>query len=196
MPYDNIKNAALKLFSEKGFDGTTIKEIASASGLKPSSVYSHITNKDELFIGIWNQCVVNTFSSVADIEIKIKNKVLTDPGIILYTYYITIINHFIDNPSDYLFLKQATFFIKDKSMLDKIKIKNPLDTDIAFQYFGKYFTELQRLNIIAETDTNDLCSSYIGIIIAYLEQYLMYSINLSHHYIDALWHVFWKGISK
>lgn len=198
MSYDTIKNAALKLFSEKGFDGTTIKEIASASGLKPSSIYSHIVNKEELFIRIWNECIQNTFSSVADIQIQIENKELTDPELILHTYYTKTINHFIKNSNDYLFLKQVTFLNKNenKTLLNKVQLKDFFDDHIAFNYFSKFFAELQEIDLIINCDCKNLCCSYIGIIITYLEQHLTYNFKLSEDYIDILWNIFWKGISK
>ncbi len=45
-----ILEAALELFSEKGYEGTNIREIAAALGLVKSSVYRHFESKEE----IWN----------------------------------------------------------------------------------------------------------------------------------------------
>lgn len=40
---------AVKLFSEKGFRGTTTRELAAACGVSEPVLYSHFANKDELY---------------------------------------------------------------------------------------------------------------------------------------------------
>jgi AcrR family transcriptional regulator len=45
---NQIKEAALKLFSEKGFYGTTITQIAEAAGLGKGTIYWYWRSKEEL----------------------------------------------------------------------------------------------------------------------------------------------------
>ena len=47
-----ILNAAAELFSEQGYNRTSMREIASKAGLLPGSVYHHFTSKEELFIAV------------------------------------------------------------------------------------------------------------------------------------------------
>ena len=47
---DKILAAALALFSEKGFEGTNIRELSASLGLVKSGVYKHFKSKEE----IWN----------------------------------------------------------------------------------------------------------------------------------------------
>lgn len=44
-----IIEKALDLFSEKGYQGTSVKNIADAVGIKDSSLYKHFTSKKEIF---------------------------------------------------------------------------------------------------------------------------------------------------
>lgn len=44
----NILDAAIDLFSAKGFSGVSVREIAKAVGIKESSLYNHFCGKDEL----------------------------------------------------------------------------------------------------------------------------------------------------
>jgi AcrR family transcriptional regulator len=45
---EKIFDCALKLFSEKGFDGVSIRNIANAVGIKESSIYNHFDGKKSI----------------------------------------------------------------------------------------------------------------------------------------------------
>jgi AcrR family transcriptional regulator len=47
---DRIRTAARELFREKGFDGATLRDIASRAGMGASSIYRHVQSKEELLI--------------------------------------------------------------------------------------------------------------------------------------------------
>ncbi len=47
-----ILHKAMQLFSNKGFSGTTTKEIAAAAGVSEATVFKHFANKDELYSAI------------------------------------------------------------------------------------------------------------------------------------------------
>ena len=44
-----IVNAASRLFLEKGFDGTSMDEVAKRAGVSKQTVYSHFSSKESLF---------------------------------------------------------------------------------------------------------------------------------------------------
>ena len=45
-----IREAALSLFRERGFDGATLRSIAERAGMGASSIYRHVQSKEELLI--------------------------------------------------------------------------------------------------------------------------------------------------
>lgn len=46
---DRILDAAEALFAERGFNGTSVRDIASSVGLNPASLYNHFANKEALY---------------------------------------------------------------------------------------------------------------------------------------------------
>lgn len=47
-----VLDAAADLFVAQGFAGTTLRQIASAAGIKAGSIYHHFDSKDDLFVAV------------------------------------------------------------------------------------------------------------------------------------------------
>lgn len=47
-----IEDAALKLFLDRGYHATSMRQIADQAGLALGGIYNHFTNKEEIFAGI------------------------------------------------------------------------------------------------------------------------------------------------
>ena len=50
-----ILSEALALFAEKGYEGTTVQDIAKAVGIKAASLYAHYSGKDGIFRAVFAQ---------------------------------------------------------------------------------------------------------------------------------------------
>ncbi|HAX99014.1 MAG TPA: hypothetical protein DCY12_09070 [Candidatus Atribacteria bacterium] len=51
-PKKRIKDAAISLFSEKGYSATTMRQIAKKAGLASGSLYNHLKRKSDLLLDI------------------------------------------------------------------------------------------------------------------------------------------------
>jgi TetR/AcrR family fatty acid metabolism transcriptional regulator len=49
-----IIEAAASVFAQKGYYGTTMDDIANASGYSPAAIYKYFKNKEDLFHHLWN----------------------------------------------------------------------------------------------------------------------------------------------
>lgn len=47
-----LQEIALRLFAEKGYEGTSLAEIAGEIGIKKPSIYAHYSSKMELFLAV------------------------------------------------------------------------------------------------------------------------------------------------
>ena len=56
---NRIKEVALILFARKGFEGTSLSDIASGVGIKKPSLYAHYKNKEDLFLGVIHKVFVD-----------------------------------------------------------------------------------------------------------------------------------------
>ena len=52
---EKIFDVSLDLFSKKGYDSVSLREIAEEVGIKKSSIYSHYASKEAILMDIFNQ---------------------------------------------------------------------------------------------------------------------------------------------
>ncbi len=57
MTREGILEAAARIFSEKGFDATSMQDIAQAVHLQKASLYHHFSSKQEILVGILDQAL-------------------------------------------------------------------------------------------------------------------------------------------
>lgn len=54
---EKIAETALELFSRRGYDGVSVRDIARAVGIRESSIYNHFESKRAIFDAIVDHCV-------------------------------------------------------------------------------------------------------------------------------------------
>ncbi|ACV63425.1 transcriptional regulator, TetR family [Desulfofarcimen acetoxidans DSM 771] len=125
---EKIKNIALSLFAQKGYEGTTMNEIAKGVGIKKASLYAHFKGKEELFFTVYedlSQEYVNLMNRIIDDskEMEIEDK--------LYYIFEQYIIYYIRNPQVQAFWNQIMLFTP---------------TGI----YEKFFTHVQNCNIFVQ----------------------------------------------
>lgn len=73
-------NAAIELFSEKGFNHTSVGELAKAAGVGKSTIYGYFHTKNEIFLAFCEDQIDFVFTELAqkrDPEAPLKEQLLT-----------------------------------------------------------------------------------------------------------------------
>ncbi|MHA3702205.1 TetR/AcrR family transcriptional regulator [Jatrophihabitans sp. YIM 134969] len=65
---DSVRAAAVALFIEQGFDGTSIDDLARRLGISKSAVYHHITGKDALLADVLDRALTGIEQVVAEVR--------------------------------------------------------------------------------------------------------------------------------
>lgn len=55
---EKLKQAALSLFAKRGYEGTTMNDIAERVGINKASIYNHCKNKEALFLAVYQDDVI------------------------------------------------------------------------------------------------------------------------------------------
>jgi len=181
-----IKKTALLNFVEKGYEGTSLADIANHVGIKKQSIYTHFRSKDELFI-----CV--------------SDEVIREEINFLYSYF----SHECNDIKDYL--EKFIFQIKERYVGNKEGNMNfvlrmafmpPLHLkEEVIKGFNQYFLELENLvyklflSTEGYSDNAKNSSLFFMTMLDGLLVALIYGgVERFSEKFEASWNIYWKGL--
>ena len=155
---------AMRLFSERGFRGTTTKEIASAAGVSEAVIFKHFSNKDELYASIldhkaYSHPFNDPFAEIAD---KMAQK---DDFGLFYTMALNALNH---QKMDADFLRLMLHSALEGHELARVFFENFI-THI-YDFLGKYIQQRQADGAFREVEPRVVVRAFIGM-------YVHHSLN-------------------
>ncbi|HET7119464.1 MAG TPA: TetR/AcrR family transcriptional regulator [Hanamia sp.] len=110
----SISDAAMKLFTEKGYSNVTIDQIAKKAKVSKGLMYNYFSGKEELLEFITNRIIKETFAFGKDIPNK------NDPVIQMITIIGNSFSLIRDKPD---FCKMIMPLITQKGISSKLEIK-------------------------------------------------------------------------
>jgi AcrR family transcriptional regulator len=154
-----LLHVAMRLFSERGFSGTTTKEIAGAASVSEATVFKHFANKDELYSAILdhkacNRSFQNPFEEIAD---KIAAK---DDFGVFYTMALNALTHHAD---DCDFLRLMLHSALEGHDLARIFFESFI-TDV-YDFLGAYIRERQKDGAFREIEPKVAVRAFIGMFV-------------------------------
>lgn len=82
---EKIFNVSLDLFSKKGYDSVSLREIAEEVGIKKSSIYSHYSSKEAILMDIFDYFTKEFDIDDDAIRISEDNPLLENPELFYHT---------------------------------------------------------------------------------------------------------------
>lgn len=160
---EQILQTAVDLFSQKGFKGTTTKEIAKAAGVSEAIIFRHFTTKDELYGAILNskscQDGLHKFpwEGNADIQEAIRNR--DDYGVFYHFALQSLDNH----QKDVGFMRLLFY-----SALEEHELAARFFGEFVshvYGFLGEYIRERQDEGIMREMDPRIAVRAFLGMMI-------------------------------
>lgn len=186
---DLIKEEALLLFMERGYQGTSLANIGDKVGIKKQSIYAHFKNKDELFLKVMD-VVIN--QEMKNIKLFFKERENESLFKVLYELIETFRNRLKEKDNHLKFLIRVMF--TPPPHIEKHVIENVL---VYYQTLERHVLHLFHVN------ENELAVTSSEAALAFLN--IIDGLLVELHYIDiesfdkrlqASWHVFKQGIEK
>lgn len=133
-----VLEQSLRLFSARGYDAVSIREIAGAVGIRESSLYNHFKSKQELF-----EAVVEDCAQKADAHFE-KLSLPVDAGGDLSMYrnidvtlltglVISVFSYFFEDPLTNMFRKLLTLSQFENEEIRRLYRKFYYEQPLAFQ---------------------------------------------------------------
>jgi len=152
-----ILEAALKLFSQKGFLGATTKEIAAEAGIAEVTLFRYFPSKKLLF-----QEVINTFSFLPKLKEIIKAHKDSPYEDALMHIALSFLQLLEEN-KDLIRIMHSEM----KRYPDEIKKIHDSVVENTIKLLGNYFEELQKKGILREFKQELAARAFLGMLYSY-----------------------------
>jgi AcrR family transcriptional regulator len=156
---DQILRVAVSLFSNRGFRGTTTKEIAQAAGVSEAMVFRHFATKEELYAAILDHkaCAGSgSFEPEVMAAEAIKRK--DDRGV-FESLALGALNQHDDDPE---FQRLLLYSALEKHKLAEMFFDNFVRK--VYEFLGTYIRERQREGALLEMDPAIVVRCFIGMV--------------------------------
>ena len=153
-----ILSVAVSLFSQRGFRGTTTKEIAHAAGVSEAMVFRHFATKEELYAAILDHkaCSHENFDPVVMAAEAIKRK---DDRAVFESLALGALNHHEKDPEFQRLLLH--------SALEKHQLAEMFFNEFVlrvYEFLGAYIRERQSDGAFVEGDPAIVVRCFIGMV--------------------------------
>ncbi len=159
---NEILDAAVKLFAEKGFDHTTLDEIAEASEFGKGTLYNYFQNKEEIYTAILENIFSDYFEIIRESEIGTDN--LVD---FIRKLTKSLFEYCAQNQYAFLVLARARHPLNGENPLKKSKIIQDQNKRISDTY-QKKIEEAIKAGLIKDLDAESIKNLYRSFIFPYI----------------------------
>ncbi len=153
-----ILAVAVRLFSQKGFRGTTTKEIAHAAGVSEAMVFRHFATKEELYAAILDHkaCSGDRFEPEEMAADGIERK---DDRAVFESLALGALNHHERDPEFQRLLLHSALEKHElaEMFFDKFVRR-------VYEFLGGYIRERQREGALIEMDPAIVVRSFVGMV--------------------------------
>lgn len=161
---EKIIHESLNLFSTKGFDSVSVRDIANSVGIKASSLYNHFKNKQDIIdtiIAKYSQYTTNFFEYIK-INTLIDNVKINKPSLVhndqFFKSSFAIFKFYLEDEFIVKFRKLLTIEQFSNSKLANLYNKIFIDDILDFQ--SKIFKILIDSNVLVKKDPYTLAIQF------------------------------------
>lgn len=174
-----IIDVSLELFSEQGYKGTTIRQIANAVGIKGSSIYNHFKGKDEILASIFSMYRPRSFRRKM-LNTEYIEEIKTNPNCFVSIFETEILNLYKDQHWNKVYKLFIMEMFQNKSVEELMKQNILEDAKKAFEFF---FCELKKNKLIKDMDSDFIANELFSLIMFSNIEVLLKNDNTPDYYI-------------
>jgi AcrR family transcriptional regulator len=192
MTLNRIKDVALKHFAEKGYEGTSMAQIADDVGIKKQSIYTYFKGKDELFLRVYSDTFDKELRFVSNFIESNTNKHIEK---FLFSFLLYYKDQYEKN--DYMKFWIRVSFFPPTHLYEEI-----------MKYVYEYLDKLEELiipimdrakmdeTISSTIDAKRATAAFLGVLDGLFVEMLYGGPERLTKRLDASWYLYWRGLSK
>ena len=187
-----IVRVAERLFSRRGFRGTTTREIAKKAGISEATIFKHFSGKEDLYRAIINRCCDDAGGGIAFIK-RIEDK----HGVELFREVARFfMEKYREDPD---FARLLMFSALEERNFSDIFIKSKgMDS---LNYLSKRIEELMKKGVFRRANPTLCARAFLGMVMHYCMLQEIYGFKRfmdfpQEEVIDTFVDVFMKGMLK
>ncbi|MGM0883930.1 MAG: TetR/AcrR family transcriptional regulator [Bacillota bacterium] len=128
---ERIKQAAVTMFAEAGYEGTSLSEIANAVGIKTPSIYAHYKSKEQLFLQLIQEVIAEERQQYMALIQAVQKEPIKQQVYKLFDFF-TDLSHLTTGQA---FLKRTILMpprhLRDQLRRDFLRYENELSEGLA-----------------------------------------------------------------
>ena len=167
---DQIIDVAIRLFSEKGFRGTTTKEIALAAGVNEAIIFRHFSTKRALYSAILDRKASHSQAVEAAVDEAMARK--DDRAV-----FETIAAHILDqHDEDDAFMRLLCYSALERHELAEMFHRNHVT--YYYKYLAGYIKQRIADGAFRRVDAMTTVRAFIGMVLYHAQMNRFYGTNL------------------
>lgn len=190
MTKEAIKQVALNLFAEKGYDGAVLSEIAGQVGIKTPSIYGHFPSKEKLFLEIWQDLL-------ADYRIFMDNLIKSAAGASIEDQIFNLISgyglYFEEQPQKYNLWARMLMFAPPEFKEQIVNDSAAVELDI-LAHAGKLLSQGVEQGKVNNAPLEDLMAAFTVLKEGYVQWLMFYGPVQSKEQTRRIWPLLWRGL--
>ncbi|MGE5391409.1 MAG: TetR/AcrR family transcriptional regulator [Deltaproteobacteria bacterium] len=187
-----IKETALHLFAEKGYEGTALSEIAGTVGIKTPSIYGHFPSKEQLLLEIWGDLLSEYRTLMEGLLEEVHGKNIEEQFLGLIRGYG---QYFKERPETYFLWARMLMFpppdFKERTIADCMA-----EETIILGRITDRLTSAVKRGEIKAAPVDDLLNAFIMLKEGYVQWLMFYSAEEADNQLRRLWPMLWHGFAK
>lgn len=154
-----ILRSAVSLFSQRGFRGTTTKEIAHAAGISEAMVFRHFATKEELYAAILDHKACSG-TALSPCDIVGQAGIEKDDRAVFEQLAFNVLNIHEDDPEFHRLLLHAALEGHELAAMFWERNVRPV-----YEFLGNYIRARQREGAMIEIDSRVVVRAFVGMVI-------------------------------
>jgi AcrR family transcriptional regulator len=190
---NKLKEVAMRLFGEKGYEGTALSEIAKEVGVKTPAIYAFFENKEDLFMTVFREAMLsyNTYIQELSEDQKVLSAKESLRGILSRQYQF-----YQQSPeASKIVLRYVVFppgFLKE-TIEEAFLASDAILTKIIEQFISQGMEE----GVIRDKSVQLLVDAFLNLMDGLSMQYFYYtSKGIYERKLNHAFEMYWNGASS